>query len=64
MGAGLAPYSSVWNSLGCRIEFAAVAVASEECLLLAWAQVLPAPTGSHLGHLRLLPVGPALALDR
>lgn len=44
--AGLEPHGSVQDSLHYRVQSAAVAVASEEHILLARAQVLPAPTGS------------------
>lgn len=44
--AGLEPHGSVQDSLHYRIKSAAVAVASEEHILLARAQVLPAPTSS------------------
>lgn len=47
-GQGWHPHGGVQDSSDCGIESAAVAVASEEHTLLAWAQALPAPTGSGL----------------
>lgn len=62
-GQGWLPPGSVQDSSDCRIELAAVAVASEKRILLARAQALQLPWGACPGCLKL-PVGLALALDQ
>lgn len=62
-GQGGHPPGSVQDSSDCRIELAAVAVASEKRILLARAQAHQLPRGACRGCLEL-PVGLALALDQ